>query len=144
MDHPYIRHTVGGRLFLDSKKHGTPFAIAPAEGREGWTIAIDVPDAALAEGVIRHRDERTVRRTGRRGTSPRTAKSRTTPPPAGSSSKPTGASITTCDAVVAAGGRVPRVGIRPGDVRPLTRSPVTSKPRRTRSVPRPRARHAAS
>ncbi|MBO7745694.1 hypothetical protein I8J29_15895 [Paenibacillus sp. MWE-103] len=57
MDHLYIRHTVGGRLFLDSKKHGLPFAIAPAEGREGWTIAIDVPDAALAEGVVRHRDE---------------------------------------------------------------------------------------
>ncbi|QHW31703.1 hypothetical protein GZH47_13210 [Paenibacillus rhizovicinus] len=57
MHHLYIRHTVGGRLFLDSKKHDTPFAITPAEGREGWKISIEVPDEALAEAVCRHRDD---------------------------------------------------------------------------------------
>ena len=57
MDHLYIRHTVGGRLFLDSKKHGTPFAIEPAVGREGWKISIAVADEAVAEGVCDHCDE---------------------------------------------------------------------------------------
>ncbi|QHT59084.1 hypothetical protein GXP70_03315 [Paenibacillus lycopersici] len=57
MHHLYIRHTVGGRLFLDSKKHGASFEIEPAEGRDGWKISIACPDAAVAEAVCRSRDE---------------------------------------------------------------------------------------
>ncbi|MBM7568400.1 hypothetical protein [Paenibacillus sacheonensis] len=57
MDHLYIRHTVGGRLFLDSIKHETPFAIEPAANRDGWKIMIEIGDRAHAEGICSSRDE---------------------------------------------------------------------------------------
>ncbi|WP_219835101.1 hypothetical protein [Paenibacillus sp. R14(2021)] len=57
MDHLYIRHTVGGRLFLDSKKHETNFTVEPAGSREGWKLIIDVPDQTQAEDIIRHHDD---------------------------------------------------------------------------------------
>lgn len=57
MDHLYIRHTVGGRLFLDSKKHEVSFAITPASDSEGWRLTIDLADSAIAEDICRHNDE---------------------------------------------------------------------------------------
>ncbi|MBP3965422.1 hypothetical protein [Paenibacillus lignilyticus] len=57
MDHLYIRHTVGGRLFLDSKKHELPFSVAPAEGREGWKLCIDAVDESIGAPICRHNDE---------------------------------------------------------------------------------------
>ncbi|WP_308637518.1 hypothetical protein [Paenibacillus silvisoli] len=57
MDHLYIRHTVGGRLFLDSKQHELTFAITPADGREGWKLCIDAVDPSIAEPLCRHHDE---------------------------------------------------------------------------------------
>ncbi|RAP74630.1 hypothetical protein [Paenibacillus montanisoli] len=57
MDHLYIRHTVGGRLFLDSKQHELPFSITTAEGREGWKIRIREVDESIAGPLCRHHDE---------------------------------------------------------------------------------------
>ncbi|WP_284637771.1 hypothetical protein [Paenibacillus silviterrae] len=51
----YIRHAVGGRLFLDSEKHQTAFDLSRSEN--GWTFTIDLAEEQLAEELMKNRLE---------------------------------------------------------------------------------------
>ena len=55
MNHMYIRHTVGGRLFLDTKLHQTSYKVIPQA--HCWEFQIDVSDEKLANDILQHRDE---------------------------------------------------------------------------------------
>lgn len=55
MDHLYIRHTVGGTLFADSKKYNDAFTLEEGDGT--WTFAIRIQDSARAEQLLAARDE---------------------------------------------------------------------------------------
>lgn len=55
MDHLYIRHAVGGRLFYDSKKHGSGYTMESAEGCTVFTL--NQLDEAIAAALTEHRDE---------------------------------------------------------------------------------------
>ncbi|RXT15408.1 hypothetical protein [Ammoniphilus sp. CFH 90114] len=55
MEHMYIRHTVGGRLFLDTKKHNVNYSLQFLD--EKWAITIHILDRRMAEAIVDHRDE---------------------------------------------------------------------------------------
>lgn len=55
MHHMYIRHTVGGRLFLDTKLHQTRYEIVEKDGC--WQFHIHLSDENLANDILKHRDE---------------------------------------------------------------------------------------
>ncbi|WP_134703535.1 hypothetical protein [Ammoniphilus sp. YIM 78166] len=55
MNHLYIRHTVGGKLFLDTKLHQASYEIVEKDGC--WEFHIHVPDDHLAHDILKHRDE---------------------------------------------------------------------------------------
>lgn len=51
----YIRHAIGGRLFLDTEKHQAPFQLEHADGF--WRFTLHVKEDADAEDIVRHRHE---------------------------------------------------------------------------------------
>lgn len=55
MDHLYIRHTIGGTLFADSKKYNDAFTLE--EGGGVWTFTIRIEDAARAKELLAAGDE---------------------------------------------------------------------------------------
>lgn len=55
MDHMYIRHAVGGRLFYDSAKHG-PFELNQQKNGS-WLFTIGPVDPTVAEELLAYRDE---------------------------------------------------------------------------------------
>ncbi|MEW9667911.1 hypothetical protein [Ammoniphilus sp. 3BR4] len=55
MDHMYIRHTVGGRLFLDTQKHSLHYSLQYVDGF--WKFIIDLPAEELADALLENRDE---------------------------------------------------------------------------------------
>lgn len=56
MNHMYIRHVVGSRLLLDSKKHTSSYEIE-SDGTSSWKFIIQITDDQAAEQVIQHKDE---------------------------------------------------------------------------------------
>jgi hypothetical protein len=55
MNHMYIRHTLGGRLFLDSEKHHAPYSINHVNDQ--WIFTIKLGDKNIAEEILQHRNE---------------------------------------------------------------------------------------
>jgi hypothetical protein len=55
MDHMYIRHAVGSRLFLDSEKHDANFQIQ--KQGEVWVFNINVVDENMVEQILQHCNE---------------------------------------------------------------------------------------
>jgi hypothetical protein len=55
MNHMYIRHTIGSRLFLDSEKHNAEYSIERTD--EHWKFSIHILDEKVVEDVLHHRDE---------------------------------------------------------------------------------------
>lgn len=55
MDHLYIRHTVGGRLFYDSKLHGSGYTME-TKGRCTVFTLLEL-DEAIAAGILQFREE---------------------------------------------------------------------------------------
>jgi hypothetical protein len=51
----YIRHVIGGRLFLDTEKHQVSFQLSQTDGL--WKFAIQAPSEAVAEEIVNHRHE---------------------------------------------------------------------------------------
>jgi hypothetical protein len=57
MNHLYIRHTVGGKLLLDSKKHNTSYSIQLDQDQSTWTFSIALSDDEVAEQVLASKAE---------------------------------------------------------------------------------------
>jgi hypothetical protein len=55
MDHMYIRHAIGGTLFLDSVKHNCSYEIQTVN--DIWKFVIEVSDDNAAEEVVKNRNE---------------------------------------------------------------------------------------
>jgi len=55
MNHLYIRHTVGGRLFLDSIRDNLNYELQQADGL--WKFIIDISDEAVTREVLQNRHE---------------------------------------------------------------------------------------
>lgn len=55
MSHLYIRHTVGGRLFLDSILHNLDYNLV--EVNNHWMFTIDLADESIAEQILHNQNE---------------------------------------------------------------------------------------
>lgn len=54
MDHMYIRHTVGGRLFLDTNKDSLNYTLEKVDGY--WKFTIDLPPEDITDEILKNRD----------------------------------------------------------------------------------------
>jgi hypothetical protein len=55
MDHMYIRHTVGGTLFLDTKKHNLTYELTGSDGK--WTFTVPAVEEPIADALLKNKDE---------------------------------------------------------------------------------------
>jgi hypothetical protein len=61
MDHMYIRHTVGGTLFLDTKKHNLTYELTGSDGK--WTFTVPAVEEPIADALLKNKDELNPLRT---------------------------------------------------------------------------------
>lgn len=55
MDHLYIRHTLGGTLFYDSKRDGNGYELIRQEN--GWLILLNQVQQSVAEQIMANQEE---------------------------------------------------------------------------------------
>ncbi|MGO4545252.1 hypothetical protein AB4Z29_10660 [Paenibacillus sp. 2TAB23] len=53
-----VKHAIGGRMFIDSNKHGVPYT-QEAQG-QGWRFTAHVPDGPMLQEVLAHKHELNV------------------------------------------------------------------------------------